>query len=73
MKKSLLSLMAVLVCAYTVQAHDNGLMVAVQFPDGNQPMIDGNDDDWSMIPIDVYSLQNDRLNSLDGFAEAAGI
>ena len=73
MKKFLLSLMAVLVCAYTVQAHDNGLFVAVQFPDGNQPMIDGNDDDWSMIPIDVYSLQNDRLNSLDGFAEAAGI
>ena len=73
MRKSLLSLMAVLVCAFGVQAHDNGLMVAVQFPDGNQPMIDGDDSDWSMIPIDVYSLQNDRLNSLDGFAEAAGI
>ena len=33
MKKFLLSLMAVLVCAYTVQAHDNGLMVAVQLSD----------------------------------------
>ncbi len=73
MKNFLLSLMAVLVCAYTVQAHDNGLFVAVMFPDGILPLFDGNDVVWYMIPIDVYSLQNDRLNSLDGFAEAAGI
>ncbi len=73
MRKSILAMTAVLVGAFSAQAHDNGLMVAVQFPDGNQPVIDGSDADWAMIPVDVYGIQNDRLNSLDGFAEAAGI
>jgi len=73
MRKPIIALMALLICAFAVQAHDNGLFIAVQFPDGNQPVIDGSDADWAMIPPEVYSLQNDRLNSLDGFAEAAGI
>jgi len=73
MKKTINVLMVLLVGAFAAQAHDNGLMVAVQFPDGNQPTIDGSDADWSMVPVDIYGLQNDRLNSLSGFAEAAGI
>ena len=73
MKKSLIIASAILACAVAVQAHDNGQFIAVQFPDGNQPIIDGDDSDWSAIPVEVYGLQNDRLNSLDGFAEAAGI
>ncbi len=65
--------LTLLVGAFAAQAHDNGLMVAVQFPNGNQPMIDGDDSDWAMVPVEVYAIGNDRLNSLDGFAEAAGI
>ena len=44
--------------ASIAQAHDppDLLLLAVQFPDTNVPVIDGFDDDWSAIPVDQYGI-----------------
>ena len=44
------------------------VFLAVQFPDSHVPNIDGFDDDWSAVPLDVYAIPSSRLFSVHGFA-----
>jgi hypothetical protein len=44
------------------------VFLAVQFPDTNVPNIDGYDDDWSAVPLDVYAIPSSQLFSVHGFA-----
>ena len=52
------------------QAHDppGGLLVAVNFPDANVPVIDGNADEWAPVPLDQYGIFSETLYSIHGFA-----
>ncbi len=73
MKRSLilglttLSLFAFLTVAV---AHEppGEVFLAVKFPDSNVPSIDGFDDDWSAVPLEVYSIPASKLFSVHGFA-----
>ena len=48
------------------------LLVAVQFPAGNEPIIDGNTDDWAVVPLDQYGIFTESLFSIHGFAGEVG-
>ena len=39
------------------------LYFAVQFPDNLVPTMDGDLSDWDVVPIDPYTIRNDRLYS----------
>jgi hypothetical protein len=72
--KKLLSMglmsIAVLGLAVGSDAHEppGELLVAVNFPDGSTPMIDGNSSDWSAVPLDQYGIFSETLFSIHGFA-----
>lgn len=61
---------AVLGLAISAEAHEppGELLVAVNFPDGNVPVIDGMPDEWSSIPLDQYGIFSENLFSIHGFA-----
>ena len=63
MKRLILS--ASLVIAVAVSAHNppGELFFAAQFPDNLVPTMDGNLADWDIVPIDPYTIRNDRLYS----------
>lgn len=63
MKRLILS--ASLVIAVAVSAHNppGELFFAAQFPDNLVPNMDGNLADWDIVPIDPYTIRNDRLYS----------
>lgn len=63
MKRLILS--ASLVIAVAVSAHNppGELFFAAQFPDNLVPTMDGNLSDWDIVPIDPYTIRNDRLYS----------
>ena len=44
------------------------LLVAVNFPDANVPVIDGNDGEWAPVPLDQYGIFSESLFSIHGFA-----
>ncbi|MDA0334253.1 MAG: hypothetical protein O2782_03715 [bacterium] len=63
MKRLILS--ASLVIAVAVSAHNppGELFFAAQFPDNLVPTMAGNLADWDIVPIDPYTIRNDRLYS----------
>jgi hypothetical protein len=68
--KKLLSIIAMLSVVISVGAHEppGELFVAVQFPAGSEPTIDGDDSDWSAVPLEQYGIFSDLLYSIHGFA-----
>jgi hypothetical protein len=62
-----LGLAAVLVMGLSSMAFGHAppgeLYFAVQFPDGLTPTMDGDLSDWDVVPIDPYTIRNDRLYS----------
>lgn len=66
-KLTKLGLAAVLVMALSSMAFGHAppgeLYFAVQFPDNLVPNIDGDLSDWDVVPIDPYTIRNDRLYS----------
>ena len=65
-----LTAMALLAFALAAGAHEppGEFSLAVQFPDSHVPVIDGFDDDWAAVPLDVYAIPSSRLFSVHGFA-----
>lgn len=57
---------------FAATAHDppDLILPAVQFPDANQPVMDGNVDDWAMIPPDQYGLFTEDMCPVGGDAIA---
>ena len=72
MKKLLIALTAISLCGFfsVAVAHEppGETLFAVQFPDGNVPMIDGDDSDWAAVTLDVYGIFSKDLFSIHGFA-----
>ena len=66
-KLTKLGLAAVLVTGLSTSAFGHApageLYFAVQFPDGLVPTMDGDLSDWDVVPIDPYTIRNDRLYS----------
>ena len=66
-KLTKLGLGAVLVMGLSSMAFGHAppgeLYFAVQFPDGLTPPMDGDLSDWDVVPIDPYTIRNDRLYS----------
>ena len=66
-KLTKLGLAAVLVMGLSSMAFGHAppgeLYFAVQFPDGLTPTMDGDLSDWDVVPIDPYTIRNDRLYS----------
>jgi len=66
-KLTKLGLAAVLVMGLSNAAFSHAppgeLYFAVQFPDGLTPTMDGDLSDWDIVPIDPYTIRNDRLYS----------
>ena len=66
-KLTKLGLAAVLVMGLSSMAFGHAppgeLYFAVQFPDGLVPTMDGDLSDWDVVPIDPYTIRNDRLYS----------
>ena len=65
-----LTAIALLAFALAAGAHEppGELFLAVQFPDTHVPNIDGFDDDWSAVPLEVYAIPSSMLFSVHGFA-----
>ena len=65
-----LTAIALLAFALAAGAHEppGEVFLAVQFPDTHVPNIDGFDDDWSAIPLEVYAIPSSKLFSVHGFA-----
>lgn len=63
MKRLIMSL--ILAGAVAASAHNppGELFFAAQFPDNIVPRMDGNLSDWDIVPIDPYTIRNDRLYS----------
>ncbi len=70
MKKFLTITVASLGLVVAAQAHEppGELLVAVNFPDANVPVIDGDPSEWAPVPLDQYGIFSESLYSLDGFA-----
>ena len=70
MKKFLTTAIASLGLVVAAQAHEppGELLVAVNFPDANVPVIDGNDGEWAPVPLDQYGIFSETLFSIHGFA-----
>jgi len=66
-KLSKLGLAAALITAMSSMAFGHAppgeLYFAVQFPDNLVPTMDGDLSDWDVVPIDPYTIRNDRLYS----------
>ena len=66
-KLTKLGLAAALVTAMSSMAFGHAppgeLYFAVQFPDNLVPTMDGDLSDWDIVPIDPYTIRNDRLYS----------
>lgn len=66
-KLSKLGLAAALITAMSSMAYGHAppgeLYFAVQFPDNLVPTMDGDLSDWDVVPIDPYTIRNDRLYS----------
>ena len=66
-KLTKLGLAAALVTAMSSMAFGHAppgeLYFAVQFPDNLVPTMDGDLSDWDVVPIDPYTIRNDRLYS----------
>ena len=76
MKRPLISLLVISLFAFVqvAGAHEppGELLVAVQFPEGLQPSIDGLTDDWAMVPLEQYGTFSENLFSIHGFAGDVG-
>ena len=70
MKKFLTTALASLGLVVAAQAHEppGGLLVAVNFPDANVPVIDGDAGEWAPVPLDQYGIFSETLYSIHGFA-----
>lgn len=66
-KLTKLGLAAALITAMSSMAFGHAppgeLYFAVQFPDNLVPTMDGDLSDWDVVPIDPYTIRNDRLYS----------
>ena len=66
-KKSTLGITLVLILGLVAMAGAHNppgeLFFAVQFPDAVVPTMDGDLSDWDIVPIDPYTVRNDRLYS----------
>ncbi|HIG55556.1 MAG TPA: hypothetical protein EYQ18_16580 [Candidatus Handelsmanbacteria bacterium] len=66
-KLTKLGLAAALITAMSSMAFGHAppgeLYFAVQFPDNLVPTMDGDLSDWDIVPIDPYTIRNDRLYS----------
>jgi len=75
-KLTKLGLAAVLVMGLSSMAFGHAppgeLFFAVQFPDGLVPTMDGDLSDWDVVPIDPYTIRNDRLYSPAADIQAVG-
>jgi len=74
MKRSLMFVAAGLLAATSmVVAHQNppgfegSAVPAVHFPPGNEPIIDGNLEEWAPIPRDIFALTDDHIRPIEGF------
>ena len=70
MKKFLTTALASLGLVVAAQAHEppGELLVAVNFPDANVPVIDGNPGEWAPVPLEQYGIFSESLFSIHGFA-----
>ena len=68
MKKIFTTALASLGLVVAAQAHNGEFLVAVNFPDGNVPVIDGNAGEWGPVPLDQYGIFSETLFSIHGFA-----
>ncbi len=70
MKKFLTTAFASLGLVVAAQAHEppGELLVAVNFPDGHVPVIDGDASEWGAVPLDQYGIFSESLFSIHGFA-----
>ena len=70
MKKFLTIACASLGLVVAAQAHEppGGLLVAVNFPDANVPVIDGDPGEWGPVPLEEYGIFSESLFSIHGFA-----
>ena len=64
MRKILVSALLAAVVALPASAHfpPGELLFAVQFPDENIPVIDGNHADWAAVPQIPYEVGNDKYS-----------
>jgi hypothetical protein len=77
MRRTLLRLVAVagiLAVPFAVQAHDppDLILPAVQFPDGNTPIIDGNLDDWAPVPPEQYGVFTEQMCPVGSSSQEGG-
>lgn len=70
MKKILTTAFASLGLVVAAQAHEppGELLVAVNFPDANVPVIDGDPSEWAPVPLEQYGIFSESLFSIHGFA-----
>ena len=70
MKKILTTAFASLGLVVAAQAHEppGELLVAVNFPDANVPVIDGDPSEWAPVPLEQYGIFSENLFSIHGFA-----
>jgi len=62
MKRATLFALAALLCAGSAFAHVGELKFAFQFPAGLEPTMDGEMDDWAIVPDVYYSRAEDMFN-----------
>lgn len=70
MKKILTIALASLGLVVAAEAHEppGELLVAVNFPDANVPVIDGDPSEWAPVPLEQYGILSESLFSIHGFA-----